>query len=108
MILNKVRRERDGEWRTIDGKAIYRERGAAAAQGALVMETALTNALGVQWVRRDDGHGREIKGVTQALMDEFSKRTRQEIAAQARRAGRRVQGCATGTTRTRARSARCA
>jgi hypothetical protein len=82
VILNKVRRERDGEWRTIDGKAIYRERGAAAAQGALVMETALTNALGVEWVRRDDRHGREIKGVTQDLMDEFSKRTRQEIAAQ--------------------------
>jgi len=33
-------------------------------------------------VRREDGHGREIKGVSQALMDEFSKRTRKEIAAE--------------------------
>ena len=81
VILNKVRRERDGAWRTLDGKALYRERAAASAQGALVMENALTNALGVEWVRRDDGHGREIKGVTQNLMDEFSKRTRQEIAS---------------------------
>ncbi len=46
------------------------------------METALTNAFGVAWVRREDGHGREIKGVSQALMDEFSKRTRKEIAAE--------------------------
>ena len=81
-ILNRVKRERDGQWRTLDGKAIYRERAAAAAQGALVMETALTNALGVAWVRREDCHGREIKDVSQALMDEFSKRTRKEIAAQ--------------------------
>jgi len=81
VILNRVRRERDGQWRTLDGKALYRERAAAAAQGALVMENALTNALGVEWARRGDGHGREIKGVSQEIMDEFSKRTRQEIAS---------------------------
>ncbi len=82
VILNRVRRERDGQWRTLDGKALYRERAAAAAaQGALVMENALTNALGVEWGQRPDGHGREIKGVSQEIMDEFSKRTRQEIAS---------------------------
>jgi hypothetical protein len=79
VILNRVRRARDGQWRTLDGKALYRERGAAAAQGALVMENALSNALGVEWVQREDGHGREIKGVSQATMDEFSRRRRQEI-----------------------------
>ena len=36
------------------------------------MENQLTRDLGVQWVPRADGHGREIKGVSQALMDEFS------------------------------------
>lgn len=81
VILNRVKRERDGQWRTLDGKALYRERAAAAAQGALVMENALTNALGVEWVQRPDGHGREIKGVSQEIVDEFSKRTRQEIAS---------------------------
>jgi hypothetical protein len=81
VILNRVRRERDGQWRTLDGKALYRERAAAAAQGALVMENALTNAFGVEWAQRPDGHGREIKGVSQEIMDEFSKRTRQEIAS---------------------------
>jgi len=81
VILNRVMRERDGQWRTLDGKALYRERAAAAAQGALVMENGLTNALGVEWVQRPDGHGREIKGVSQEIMDEFSKRTRQEIAS---------------------------
>lgn len=78
-ILNRVKRERDGQWRTIDGKAIYRERGAAAAQGALIMENALTNVLGVEWAQRADGHGREIKGISQAVIDEFSTRRRQEI-----------------------------
>ncbi len=81
-ILNRVKRERDGAWRTIDGRAIYRERGAAAAQGTLAMETALTHKLGVEWVLRDDGRGRQIKGVSERLMDEFSKRTRQEIAGE--------------------------
>ncbi len=81
VILNRVRRERDDQWRTLDGKALYRERAAAAAQGALVMENALTNALGVAWVQRPDGHGREIKGVSQEIMDEFSTRRRQEIAS---------------------------
>jgi hypothetical protein len=45
------------------------------------MENALTNALGVEWAQRPDGHGREIKGASQEIMDEFSKRTRQEIAS---------------------------
>jgi hypothetical protein len=40
-----------------------------------------TNAFGVEWGQRPDGHGREIKGVSQEIMDEFSKRTRQEIAS---------------------------
>ena len=31
-----------------------RARVAVRAAGALVMENALTNALGVEWVRRDD------------------------------------------------------
>jgi TrwC relaxase/AAA domain len=78
-ILNRVRRESDGARRTLDGRAIYRERAAASAQGALVMENALSNRLGVEWGQRKDGHGREIKGVPQQAMDEFSTRTRQEI-----------------------------
>jgi conjugative relaxase-like TrwC/TraI family protein len=78
-ILNKVKSDRDGKWRTLDGRGIYRERAAAAAIGTMVMENALTRDLGVEWVLRDDGHGREVKGFSQQLMDEFSKRARLDV-----------------------------
>jgi AAA domain/TrwC relaxase len=79
-ILNKVRTARDGAWRTLDGQALYRERGAAAAISTLVMENQLAADLGVEFVSRADGHGREIKGVRQKLMDEFSSRARNDTA----------------------------
>ncbi len=78
-ILNKVRTDRDGAWRTLDGQALYRERGAAAAISTLVMENRLTADFGVEFITRADGHGREIKGVSQKLMDEFSSRARKDI-----------------------------
>ena len=43
------------------------------------MENQLAAELGVEFVNRADGHGREIKGVPQKLMDEFSSRARQDI-----------------------------
>ena len=46
-------------------------------------ETALTREFGVAWVPRADGHGREIAGISQELMDAFSSR-RQAITADAR------------------------
>ena len=78
-ILNSVQRERDGEWRTLDGAALFRERGAAAAAGALVMENALARDLGVEFVMRADGHGRDIRGIGERLIDAFSTRTREDI-----------------------------
>jgi conjugative relaxase-like TrwC/TraI family protein len=78
-ILNKVRTESDGLWRTVDGQALYRERGAAASISTIVMENQLAADLGVEFVNRADGHGREIKGVSQKLMDEFSSRARKDI-----------------------------
>ena len=74
LILHKVRRERDGAWRALDSMSLYRHRPAASAIAALVMENALTARFGVAWVPRLDGHGREIAGVSQALMDMFSSR----------------------------------
>jgi hypothetical protein len=84
LVLAKVLTERDGRWRKLDSKALYRYQGAAAAIAAAVTETALTRDFGVAWVRRRDGHGREIAGISQQLMDAFSSR-RQTIAGQARR-----------------------
>jgi TrwC relaxase/AAA domain len=78
-ILNRVQRERDGAWRSLDGVALYRERGAAAAVAALVMENALARKLGVEFTQRRDGHGRSIRGIPEKLVDAFSTRTRQDI-----------------------------
>ena len=78
LILHKVRRESDGAWRALDSMSLYRHRPAASAIAALAMENALTRRFGVRWVQRQDGHGREIAGVEQALMDMFSSR-RQSI-----------------------------
>jgi hypothetical protein len=80
LILNRVQRERDGAWRTLDSKALHEFRGAAAAIATHVMESALTRDLGVGWIRRADGHGREVAGVSQKLMTQFSSR-RQSISA---------------------------
>jgi conjugative relaxase-like TrwC/TraI family protein len=87
LALNRVQRERDGAWRTLDSKALYEHRGAASAIAALVMESALSREFGVEWIQRPDGHGREIAGVKQALMEQFSSR-RQSISALTRRLAR--------------------
>jgi AAA domain/TrwC relaxase len=83
LVLNKVETERDGRWRKLDSRSLYRFQGAAAAIAAAVMETALTREFGVAWVPRADGHGREIAGISQELIDAFSSR-RQAITADAR------------------------
>jgi flagellar biosynthesis GTPase FlhF len=80
LVLNRVMRERDGAYRTLDSRALYEYRGAAAAIATAVMESALSREFGVGWVRRADGHGREIRGVAARLMEEFSSR-RQTISA---------------------------
>jgi conjugative relaxase-like TrwC/TraI family protein len=74
LILHKVRRETDGAWRALDSMSLYRHRPAASAIAALATENALTRKYGVPWVPRKDGHGREIAGAGQALMDMFSSR----------------------------------
>ena len=84
LVLNKVVTERDGRWRKLDSRSLYRFQGAAAAIAAAVTETALTRDFGVAWVPRADGHGREIAGISQALMDAFSSR-RQTITPEARK-----------------------
>ena len=76
LILHKVRRESDGQWRALDSMSLYRHRPAASAIAALAAENALTRRFGIRWVPRADGHGREIVGVDQALMDMFSSRRR--------------------------------
>src|SRR5439155_16776963 len=66
-ILNRVQGP-DGEWRTLDGRALYSHRGAASAVAERTTEEHLTAALGVRFEARPDGRAREILGVDQAVM----------------------------------------
>lgn len=74
-ILNRVQGS-DGQWRTMDGRALYAYRGAAAAVGERTTEEHLTRALAVRFAARPDGKAREIVGVAQNVMDLFSSRRR--------------------------------
>jgi hypothetical protein len=69
--------EADGKWRALDTMRIRSHLGAMAAVVAAYVEPALTREFGVAWVRRADGMGNEIAGVTQEWKDAFSTRTRQ-------------------------------
>lgn len=74
-VLNKVLRP-DGTWGGLDGMAIALHRGAACSVGERVMYTHLARALGVRVESRTDGHGQQIAGVPQQVLDMFSTRTR--------------------------------
>ena len=78
-VLNRQLCE-DGEWRTLDSRAIFRARAAAAAHGERVMEEYLTRRLGLEFRSRPDGQGREVVGVDPALIAEFSSRRAQVTA----------------------------
>ncbi|PKV99594.1 conjugative relaxase-like TrwC/TraI family protein [Amycolatopsis echigonensis] len=74
-ILNRVQGS-DGQWRTLDSRAIHKFRGAAAAVGERTMEEHLSRALGVRFAARPDGKSREVVGIDPQVMDLFSSRRR--------------------------------
>ncbi|HEY3483368.1 MAG TPA: MobF family relaxase, partial [Streptomyces sp.] len=74
-ILNRVQGA-DGQWRTLDSKALHKFRGAAAAVGERTTEEHLARALGVRVATRPDGKSREVLGIDARVMDLFSSRRR--------------------------------
>lgn len=74
-ILNRVQGS-DGQWRTLDSRAIHRFRGAAAAAGERTMEEHIARSLNIAFATRPDGKAREILGVPPEVMDLFSSRRR--------------------------------
>ncbi|NKQ54991.1 relaxase domain-containing protein [Amycolatopsis sp. K13G38] len=74
-ILNRVEGS-DGQWRTLDGRALYLHRGAAAAIGERTTEEHLARALGVRFASRPDGKAREVVGISPQVMELFSSRRR--------------------------------
>ena len=106
LILHKVRRESDG---AVAGAGLdvavpapprrVRDRRPRRRERA-------HPRFGVRWIPRADGHGREIAGVGQALMDMFSSRRRSigPLTARLAQASRR----SSGARPTHARSRACA
>jgi conjugative relaxase-like TrwC/TraI family protein len=74
-VLNRVEGA-DGEWRTLDGRSLYRFRPAAAAVAERTTDERLGTTLGVRLAMRPDGKAREVLGVDEATTDLFSSRRR--------------------------------
>lgn len=80
VISNKVKAAHDGQWRTLDSRALHHAVVALSEHYNAVLADRLTNTFGVAWERRDRGPDRstqwEIAGVTDELLAEFSSRSR--------------------------------
>ena len=72
-ILNRVRCD-DGEWRALDGRALYRVAASAGAFYARVREADLERDLGVRHEQRTPDGPREITGVDDDVCRLFSGR----------------------------------
>ena len=85
-ILNRLRGI-DGTWRTLDSKAIYRHAHAAGALYGATLERELTNRLGVEWATPPADERvpmREIAGVPESVIAQWSSRREQLMAANER------------------------
>jgi len=78
-VLNRVRCS-DGQWRSLDARAIYRVAASAGALYDRVRETALEASLGVRHEVRKEGGAREIVGVPEEVCRLFSTRRGQVTA----------------------------
>ena len=75
VIARMGQTERDGEWRAIDTMALREQTGAMAAIIDGYVRSALSREYGVEWVKREDGRGWEIKGIGAGIIEKYSKRT---------------------------------
>ncbi len=89
-ILHAALTRHDGKWRAPDSYRYGEHVGAAAQVLVAELESRMTRRWDLEWVRRPDGYGYEIKGVGQELMEEFSSR-RATISARVAEAARRYE-----------------
>jgi hypothetical protein len=75
--LNKVQTVRDGKWRAVDSRGLYREKGAGSALAAFALETGLTRRFGFEWAYRPASKGRVIAGFPEKAIAQFSSRRTQ-------------------------------
>ena len=75
VVARMGRTDADGEWRAIDTMALREQTGSMAAIIDGRVRSALSREFGVEWVKREDGRGWEIKGISQGVIEKYSKRT---------------------------------
>jgi conjugative relaxase-like TrwC/TraI family protein len=73
-IAHTAKTATDGKWRAPDSLGYNEHVGAVAAIVSQHLEEALTARFGLEWTARDDGHGFEIAGISDAMMRLFSSR----------------------------------
>jgi conjugative relaxase-like TrwC/TraI family protein len=76
VIANRVQGP-DGRWTALDGRDLYRHRLAVDAIYRATYQRELVRTLGVEWTAADQHGNRELRGVPEALVRSFSKRTDQ-------------------------------
>lgn len=80
VISNKVQTVLDGKWRSLDGRPMHAAVVALSELHESLFADALTRSLGVEWEMRERGRDRHpalsISSVPEALVAEFSKRSR--------------------------------
>ena len=82
-IAHVAKTATDGKWRAPDSLGYNEHIGAVAAIVSQHLEEALTRRFGLEWTARDDGHGFEIKDISDQMMRVFSSR-RESITADLR------------------------
>lgn len=80
VVSNKVMAAHDGQWRTLDSRAVHHAIVALSEHYNTVLADRLTGTFGLSWERRDRGADRsaqwEIQGVSEDMLAEFSSRAR--------------------------------
>jgi conjugative relaxase-like TrwC/TraI family protein len=79
--LNRVETVRDGKWRAIDSRALYRNKGAGSALAAFALETGLARRFGFGWAYRPASKGRVLAGFPEKAITQFSSRREQITTA---------------------------
>ena len=79
VVSNRARSVSDGKWRTLDGRALFKNVVALSELHQGVLSDLLTASLGWGWDGRPRRHSDqlrwEVTGVPEALMAEFSQRS---------------------------------
>lgn len=81
VVSNKVLTVMDGRWRSLDGRPVFSSITGLSAHYNALLADRLSRDIGVEWELRQRGADRntqwEIVGVSDALITEFSSRTRE-------------------------------